>query len=71
MVKIVFRKIKELLFGTGFLVGDKVYWDNKDDSYFSGEYVVKSISDKKGYVNIYNDKVKLRTVPYWYLKKLN
>lgn len=66
----LFRKIKQWLSGTGFEVGEKVFWNNETDSFFTGEYVVTSKRDKEGYVGIFNEKVKHRIVPYWYLEPL-
>jgi hypothetical protein len=48
-------------------IGKKVYWDNRDDARFSGEYILTTKRDKNGYVGIYNEKVGDRVVPYYYL----
>lgn len=67
---ILFGKIKKWLVGTGFEVGEKVFWNNVTDSDFTGEYIVTTKRNEKGYVGIFNEKIKHRTVPYWYLKPL-
>mgnify|MGYP003482830420 FL=1 len=49
-------------------IGKKVYWDNRFEARFSGEYILTSKRDKNGYVGIYNEKVGNRVVPYHYLE---
>ena len=49
-------------------IGKKVYWDNRFEARFSGEYILTSKRDKNGYVGIYNEKVGKRVVPYYYLE---
>lgn len=51
-------------------VGRVVYWDNKYDCRFTGEYIVTTKIDKKGFVGIYNDKVGNRLVPLSYLQEI-
>lgn len=48
-------------------VGKKVYWDNRNDPEFTGEYILTSKRDKNGYVEIYNEKVGNRVVPHYYV----
>lgn len=65
------RDVKTWLFGTGFEVGERVYWNNRDDHEFTGEYVVASKRDKRGYVGIYNKKMLNRKVLWHELESLD
>lgn len=48
-------------------IGRTVFWDNRADSSFTGEYIITSKRNKKGFVHIYNEKKGNRLVPYYYL----
>ncbi|PLS19338.1 hypothetical protein CVD28_02680 [Bacillus sp. M6-12] len=59
--------IKKWWLRTIYGIGETVFWNNRVDSSFTGEYIVTSKRDKNGYVHIYNEKKGHRVVPYYYL----
>ena len=61
----ILQSIKKRLIGTDFKVGNPVFWNNKVSPEYTGEYVVTSRCDEKGFVGIYNEKMKDRKI-YWY-----
>lgn len=65
------HKIKKLLIGTGFEVGERVFWNNPCHADFSGEYVVTSKRDKQGLVGVYNEKKQDRLVRWFELEPLD
>lgn len=67
----IFKNIRKWWLKNIHGVGEKVYWHNKVDERFTGEYTQTTKVDKKGYVGIYNDKVGNRTVPYYYIETID
>ncbi|MFE8701138.1 hypothetical protein ACFYKX_11085 [Cytobacillus sp. FJAT-54145] len=67
----ILKKLNKWLFGTGFEVGDRVFWKNLHHPEFTGEYVVTSRRDKRGFVGVYNEKMQNRWVRWFDLEPLD